>query len=213
MWCEMRDDVPGTRLIPDPSLGVAPHARGPATHRRGVARPADRACAGTGSQEALTTLQLESEAASRRSRGLCDLPPGFRPPSTSGRGCARSRGVRHDRGEPLLLGVDEEYQISYRLFGTTPGAFLKKKSEEPDRPALTDSPKVPNVLHGATICVSIRPMSYPLDPCERLAHHRLLLLAANHLMRREIARAVVCIQAWQNQACRLLGHACMAHLR
>jgi hypothetical protein len=39
----MMGDVPGRTLVPDPSLGGAPHVEGPTTHRHGVARPVERA--------------------------------------------------------------------------------------------------------------------------------------------------------------------------
>ena len=42
MIYEKTGDVPGT-AAPDPSLGGVPRAEGPATHRLGVSRPADRA--------------------------------------------------------------------------------------------------------------------------------------------------------------------------
>jgi hypothetical protein len=38
----MMGEMPGKMLIPDPSLGGAPHVEGPTTHLHGVARPADR---------------------------------------------------------------------------------------------------------------------------------------------------------------------------
>ena len=43
MWREMTGDVPGNDKVPDPSLGGAPQAEGPTTHRLGVTRPAVRA--------------------------------------------------------------------------------------------------------------------------------------------------------------------------
>jgi len=110
-------DVAGKKPFPVPSLGGAPRIGGPTPHRHGVTRTAGRAScmtidrAGTaGAANCLQAIRL-------RYRSACEFPPGDRPPPTSGRGCTRSRGVRVHRGEPLLLGVDEEYQISYRLFG------------------------------------------------------------------------------------------------
>jgi hypothetical protein len=113
----MTGDVPGKFKIPDPSLGGSPHSGGTATHHHGVARPADRVTC-----EAIEPARIPGNGRTlqmtwRRSRGGYEHPPGFRAPPTSSRGCTRSRGVRVHRGEPLLLGVDEEYQISYRLFG------------------------------------------------------------------------------------------------
>jgi hypothetical protein len=40
MCHEMTGDVPGTKLVPDPSLGGEPLLEGPTTHRLGVPRPA-----------------------------------------------------------------------------------------------------------------------------------------------------------------------------
>jgi hypothetical protein len=112
---EMADDVPGT-AVPDPSLDGAPRAVGPAAHHHGVSRPADRALDCPTRSAGNTGVPDGPKTARRRSRGGGVLPPGLCTTLASGRGCARSRGVRVHRGEPLLLGVDEEYQISYRLF-------------------------------------------------------------------------------------------------
>jgi hypothetical protein len=38
----MMGDVPGMMVVPDPSLGGAPHVEGPTTHLHGVARPANQ---------------------------------------------------------------------------------------------------------------------------------------------------------------------------
>jgi hypothetical protein len=109
-------DVAGKITFPVPSLDSdsAPRIGGPATRRLGVTRTTgrfncvaiDRACING------TVRRLQSSR--WQFRDARDFPPGDRPPPTSSRGCTRSRGVRVHRGEPLLLGVDEEYQISYR---------------------------------------------------------------------------------------------------
>jgi hypothetical protein len=123
-------DVAGRKLFPVPSLGGAPRIGGPTTRRLGVTRTIARADCMTidrsGNAGAANCLQTSRW----RSRGACEFPPGDRSPPTSSRGCTRSRGVRVHRGEPLLLGVDEEYQISYRLFGGKTAEMAKIPSSK-----------------------------------------------------------------------------------
>ena len=112
MCDEKNGDVPGTD-VPDPSLGGVPRTEGPTTHRHGTSRPIDRVPDRPGDPDGNTVRAGDPGKTVRWSRG-CTNPPGFRPVPASGRGRARTRRGRVHRGEPLLLGVDEEYQIIYR---------------------------------------------------------------------------------------------------
>jgi hypothetical protein len=76
----MTDDVPGKPKVPDPSLGGAPQAEGPATHRHGVARPADRAFGRSNPRADFPGVYVDSDVPKRRFRGGCELPPGLRSP-------------------------------------------------------------------------------------------------------------------------------------
>ena len=112
MQGEMKCDVPG--MMPDPSLGVQPRDRTPTARLLGAPHPAEPAVL---EPERLALLEAEAanaDAKDQRSRGDCDIPE-TRPPRTSCSGCTGFRGDRVHRGEPLLLGVDKEYQISYRI--------------------------------------------------------------------------------------------------
>jgi hypothetical protein len=109
---EKTSDVPETDA-PDPSLGGVPRTEGPTTHRHGASRPIDRAPGRLIHSDGRTVKAGDPGRTVRWSRG-CANPPGLRPAPASGRGRARSRRGRVHRGEPLLLGVDEEYQITYR---------------------------------------------------------------------------------------------------
>jgi hypothetical protein len=111
----MAHDMPET-AIPDSSLGGAPRAESPATYPLGMSRPADRAAGSSVREAGMTGTPVDPNKARQRSRGDGVLPPGLQTIPASGQDSTRSRGVRVHRGEPLLLGVDEEYQITYRLF-------------------------------------------------------------------------------------------------
>lgn len=112
MCDEKNGDVPGTDA-PDPSLGGVPRTEGPTMHRHGASRPIDRPPGRHRDPGGVAVRTGVLGRTVRWSRG-CSNPPGLRPSLASGRGRARSRRGRVHRGEPLLLGVDEEYQISYR---------------------------------------------------------------------------------------------------
>ena len=74
----MTGDVPGSELVPDPSLGGAPRAEGPTTHHLGVPRPAVRAITLADSPgRTIRQRPVDSGKARRRSRGGCDFPPGL----------------------------------------------------------------------------------------------------------------------------------------
>jgi hypothetical protein len=85
-------DLPG--IVPDPSLGE-PRIEGPTTHLHGESRP-------DGLAEAV-----------RRSRVVRDILVLCKPRASS-RADSETGGDRDHLGEPLLLGVDVEHQISYR---------------------------------------------------------------------------------------------------
>ena len=113
MYGEMKCDMPGMK--PDPSLGDQPRDRAHTTRLLGAPRPAEPAVLEPDRLASLETEASNPDAKDQRSRGDCDIPE-TRPPRTSCSGCTGFRGDRVHRGEPLLLGVDKEYQISYRLF-------------------------------------------------------------------------------------------------
>ena len=117
MYGEMKCDVPGMK--PDPSLGVQPRDRAHTTRLLGAPRPAEPAVLEPDRLASLETEASNPDAKDQRSRGDCDIPE-TRPLRTSCSGCTGFRGDRVHRGEPLLLGVNKEYQISYRLFARGP---------------------------------------------------------------------------------------------
>ena len=109
----MKCDVPG--WLPDPSLDGQPRVSDPTTCLHGVS------CTNHPLANEPTLIPApEIQAASpvtkdRWSRDVRDVPE-TRPPRTSGSRCTGFAGDRVHRGEPLLLGVDKEYQITYRFF-------------------------------------------------------------------------------------------------
>src|SRR4051794_32450891 len=113
----MKCDLPD--VLPDPSLGELPRARAPATHPRGASRPPGPT--DPGPHPARVRMRAKGrDGTGRRSRHDRDVPDEARPPRTSCPGCTGFGGDRVHRGEPLLLGVDKEYQITYRLFARAP---------------------------------------------------------------------------------------------
>ena len=114
---EMMCDVPG--IDARPFLGRSATRRGPTTRLLGAPRPADPAALEPDRLASLEAAALNPDAKDQRSRGDRDIPE-TRLPRTSCSGCTGFRGDRVHRGEPLLLGVDKEYQISYRLFARGP---------------------------------------------------------------------------------------------
>jgi hypothetical protein len=113
----MKCDVPGT--IPDPSLGEQPRDGPRAARLLGVPRSADPVIREPDQLVWLKAEALKLDVTDLRFLGCRDVPE-TRPPRTSCSGRTEFRGDRVHRGEPLLLGVDKEYQISYRLFGRAP---------------------------------------------------------------------------------------------
>ncbi len=117
MCCEMSRDVPGS--MPDPSLGGQPRDRDPTTRLRGVPRSADPLAPGLPGSP---LERPEPRPPTRRINGpvmiTTSLELAF--PRSSCQGCTGFAGDRVHRGEPLLLGVDKEYQISYRPQATFP---------------------------------------------------------------------------------------------
>src|SRR4051812_19250874 len=108
----MNDDVPGSK--PDPSLGSQPRARAPTARLRGAPRPANPV---RPESKRLASVEVQTAChgtAGRRSRNDRDIPEEH-PTPASCRECTGITGDRVHRGEPLLLGVDKEYQITYRL--------------------------------------------------------------------------------------------------
>jgi hypothetical protein len=111
--CEMRCDVPGT--WPDPSLGSQPRDRDPATRLLGASPPAGFFGCGYLWPAWFQAMAAGLHTNDRRFRDDRSIPA-TRPTQTSCSGCTGFGGDRVHRGEPLLLGVDKEYQISLRLF-------------------------------------------------------------------------------------------------
>ena len=109
MRCARVSDVPGTN--PSPSLGE-PRVEGPTVRRRDGPRPG----------------RVSRRWSTRRYRVVRDLLEPSRPPA-SGRGKSDSRGDRVHRGEPLLLGVGVEYQISCRHSASATSVFLNLLAE------------------------------------------------------------------------------------
>jgi hypothetical protein len=122
-------DVAGTITFPVPSLDSALRTGGRAARRLGVTRTTGRVDRLTIGRNGITGAVKGLQPSRSWFRDAREFPPGDRPPPTSSRGCTRSRGVRVHRGEPLLLGVDEEYQISYRLFGGKTAEMVKIRWE------------------------------------------------------------------------------------
>src|SRR5262245_26266118 len=119
MKFEVAYDVPG--VVPGPSLGGGPREIGPATRRLGVSRPAGRTVSAV-QKLAFPTIGGRgrcAEAAGRQSRDARVLPD-TRHPRASCPGHTKIGGDRVHRGEPLLLGVEKEYQASYRHFARAP---------------------------------------------------------------------------------------------
>ncbi len=111
MFGEMECDVPGS--MPDPSLGIQPRDGTQTTRLLGASLPADPVALEPDRLASLKAAALNPDAKDLRSRGESAIPE-TRRPRTSCSGCTGIRGDRVHRGEPLLLGVDKEYQISYR---------------------------------------------------------------------------------------------------
>ena len=113
----MKCDVPG--LMPDPSLGVQPRDRAHTTRLLGASHSAEPSVLEPARLAWLKAAALNAETTDLRSRGDLDVPE-TRSPRTSCSGCTGFAGLRVHRGEPLLLGVGKEYQISYRPGATFP---------------------------------------------------------------------------------------------
>jgi len=73
----MTGDVPGRKLVPDPSLGGAPLGEGPTTHRLGESRPAVCAIQPLKRLVADAGEYVQLAKAQGRSRGCRELLPGI----------------------------------------------------------------------------------------------------------------------------------------
>ncbi len=144
LYDEKSCDVPETDA-PDPSLGKLPRAESPATRCPGASRPIANTRArpvdvadGVGKRDGPGTW-------SRRRSRSGSIPPGFGPSPASGQGRTSTRRGRVHRGEPLLLGVDKEYQISLRHFTRPPLRAFRQSGSKSGRtgggPLLTVFPR------------------------------------------------------------------------
>ena len=100
-------------IVARPFLGHSATRRGPNDSPSCASLPANPAALEPDRLASLKATALNPDAKDQRSRGESAIPE-TRLPRTSCSGCTGIRGDRVHRGEPLLLGVDKEYQISYR---------------------------------------------------------------------------------------------------
>ena len=114
-----RDEVRCAGNEARPFLGRSASRQGPHDPPSCAPRPAEPAVLEPDRLASLETEASNPDAKDQRSRGDCDIPE-TRPLRTSCSGCTGFRGDRVHRGEPLLLGVNKEYQVSYRLFARGP---------------------------------------------------------------------------------------------
>ena len=107
----MKGDVSGR--IPDPSLGNQPRDEDRAARLLDVPFPA---CFPGREPRRIASAEAAAPKLTRKNqRSRCDRDiPETHPPRTSCSRCTGFGGDRVHRGEPLLLGVDKEYQITYR---------------------------------------------------------------------------------------------------
>lgn len=115
---EVVSDMPGG--FPGPSLGGGPREIGPAVDPHGRPRPTVRVgLIDQGPIPSTTGRARRLEPSGRQSRGLGVLPDS-RPSRASRPRDTTIGGGRVHRGEPLLLEVVQEYQITYRRIRPAP---------------------------------------------------------------------------------------------
>jgi hypothetical protein len=116
LWSEKKSAMPG--VIPDPSLDW-PRVEGPTGHHRGGPCPGRRWSRNAGARPVQRRPDIPAVC---RSRSVRDVLVSESPPASCRRDI-ESGGDRVHRGEPLLLGVGKEYQISYRDWPSCPAVF------------------------------------------------------------------------------------------
>lgn len=111
---------------PDSSSGEDCRVQGSTAHRLGTPRLDDPNRVRTPKAGEFPVRDGSEPKTSHRYAENRNVPDFIhRPPRPFRRGVTDYAGDRVHRGEPLLLGVDKEYQVSYRLFSNRPGVFFE----------------------------------------------------------------------------------------